>query len=314
MTPSTVPATIAAKKSLIIDYEYKTRKVTERLSSMGASEFMLTGGEGIYTAMRTISGSRRVFLLDDHLQRISDSHKMVLAADKEDGRQSPEHWRELLVPLIRRGLDSFGGGQDGDDRKITVLVGNDHISMQLTRIKSLDDGSCWVKFVSGKRDNPEAKNLQWVHERETLEKLIVPPINEVVLADPKETPGGRFYEGISSNFFTTRRALETREEDAQPEYRNYELVSAPRDSVLLGTIMKLVLRICERDNINVVYEPKVDFHRWTGAFVSSTSRLVLPVSRIITDKCEHHLNAGDPLVCHLKESVKSMAMEQSTEI
>ncbi|KAJ1817755.1 hypothetical protein LPJ75_001633 [Coemansia sp. RSA 2598] len=306
MAPAPTPATSA--KSLIISYDYKTKSISEQTSTMDAKDFMLSGGQGVYTAMRTICGGRRVFLLDDHLQRISNSHRMVLG-DGEHQRD-PEHWRNLLVPLIRRGLDSLKGGESNEDRKITVLVGSDHVSLQLTGLKAPQDGTCWAKFVCGRRENPEAKDLQWVHDREKLEKLIVPPINEVVLADPEGVPGARAYEGLSSNFFATRRVSN----DKQPDYANFELLSAPLDCVLLGTIMKLVLRICERDCIKVVYDLRVDFGRWNGAFVSSTSRLVLPVSKIITDHGDHPMDKHDPLVLHLLESVRALAREQSTEI
>ncbi|KAJ2860829.1 hypothetical protein FB639_005577, partial [Coemansia asiatica] len=292
MTKTTMRATDA--KSLILSLDIKTKKVTEQTSAMNAKEFMLSGGQGIYTAMRTVCGGRRVFLLDDHLQRLSNSHRMVLGSGGH--RCDAEYWRNLLVPLIRRGLDSFREISD-EDRKITVLVDNDHISLQLTSLGAPREGYCWVRFVHGRRENPEAKDLQWVHAREKLEELIVPPINEVVLADPEDSSGARAYEGLSSNFFATRRISS----DKKPDYANFELLSAPLDSVLLGTIMKLVLRICERDCIRVVYDLSVDFGRWNGAFVSSTSRLVLPVSKVITDLGEHPLDKSDPLVLHLLE-------------
>ncbi|KAJ2227672.1 hypothetical protein H4R99_000196 [Coemansia sp. RSA 1722] len=293
-------------QSLVINYDYKAGKVTEQASTMNAKEFMLSGGQGVYTAMRTVCGGSRIFLLDDHLQRISNSHRMVLADSEQ--QKDPEHWRNLLVPIIRRGLESFKSTTENDDRKITILVGTDHVSLQLTELKAPLNGICWVKFVQGKRHNPVAKDLQWVHDRERLEKQIISPINEIVLIE--SGPETRVYEGLSSNFFATRRVSE----DKQPGYANFELLSAPLDSVLLGTIMKLVLRICERDCIKVVYDSRVDFSRWSGAFVSSTSRLVLPVSKIITDCGEHLMDSRDPLVVHLLESVKGLAREQSTEI
>ncbi|KAJ2032503.1 hypothetical protein GGH91_001248 [Coemansia sp. RSA 2671] len=309
--------TMNTSASLILDYDYATSQVTEHESEMSASEFMLSGGDGIYTAMRTVCHGTRLFLFDDHLQRICKSHSVLLS--KEDGvkqRQlDTEYWRGLLAPLIRRGLNRFGSGSD-QDSKITVLVDRNRVAVQFVRLLGPNglDPSCWVKFVSGRRDHPEAKSLQWVHDREALEQLIVSPINEVVLIEHDSKDGPlRFYEGLSSNFFVTRRVSLGR----QPEYLNFQLLSAPLDSVLLGTIMKLVLQICDRDGISVRYAPEFDaLESWNGAFVSSTSRLVLPVSRIIygEDSRQHSLNASDPLVVHLRDSVRNMAREKSTQI
>ncbi|KAJ2747730.1 hypothetical protein GGI20_000200 [Coemansia sp. BCRC 34301] len=313
---------MSTKQSLILDYHYATSQVTEYDSEMSASEFMLSGGDGIYTAMRTVCHGTRLFLFDDHLQRICKSHSVMLskepANDVKHGQQQldTEYWRGLLAPLIRRGLSRFSQSCGEQDSKITVLVDRHRVAIQFVRLLGPNgvNPSCWVKFVSGRRDHPEAKSLQWVHDREALEQLIIPPINEVVLIE-HDSKGGplRFYEGLSSNFFVTRR-IST---DRQPEYLNFQLISAPLDSVLLGTVMKLVLLICERDGIGVRYAPEFDaLESWNGAFVSSTSRLVLPVSNVIYggDSRQHSLDASDPLITHLRDSVRSMAREKSTEV
>ncbi|KAI8321759.1 hypothetical protein GQ54DRAFT_304523 [Martensiomyces pterosporus] len=284
-------------KSLIIDYDFMTKQVKEHESDMSPREFMLSGGEGVYTGMRT---------------RISNSLNVLASSGSTGERhEDPERWRKLLVPLIREGLCRY---KCEGDSKITILVGSLGISLQITQLMSPKEGHCWVRFAPGRRENPETKNLQWVHERESLESLIVPPINEVVLVEGSGGGEQRFFEGLSSNFFATRRVST----DKQPEYLNYQLVSAPLDSVLLGTVMKSVLQICERDGIEVVNEPVVDLERWSGAFISSTSRMVLPVSAIIyrddEDSTPLRLDARDPLVEHLRLSVLKLASQQSTEI
>ncbi|KAJ2507523.1 hypothetical protein IWW47_001064 [Coemansia sp. RSA 2052] len=312
---------MSTKQSLILDYNYATSQVTEHESEMSASEFMLSGGDGIYTAMRTVCHGTRLFLFDDHLQRICKSHSVMLSKEQGDGMKDwqqldTEYWRGLLAPLIRRGLNRFGQCCGEQDSKITVLVDRHRVAVQFVRLLGPNgvNPSCWVKFVSGRRDHPEAKSLQWVHDREALEQFIVPPINEVVLIEHDSRDGPlRFYEGLSSNFFVTRRVSA----DKQPKYLNFQLLSAPLDSVLLGTIMKLVLLICERDGISVRYAPEFDaLESWNGAFVSSTSRLVLPVSNVVygDDNRQHLLDASDPLIEHLRDSVRSMAREKSTKV
>ncbi|KAJ2716234.1 hypothetical protein H4R19_000761 [Coemansia spiralis] len=264
--------------------------------------------------MRTVCDGQRVFLFNYHLQRIVDSHRIVLA---DSAQQAPandaQHWDALLRPLLRRGLALAGHGES----KITVLVGATGVRLQFAPLQApCALPACWVRFVSGRREHPEAKNLEWVHEREALEQLIVPPISDVVMVEDAccaDAPV-RFYEGTSSNFFAVRRITT---HDRQPEYRNYELLAAPRDSVLLGTVMRLVLRICERDGIGVVHGAGARMDEWAGAFVSSTSRLVLPVERVLYGSSGEHwwpLDGANPLVIHLRDSVLCMATEQSVAI
>ncbi|KAJ2083561.1 hypothetical protein H4R24_000724 [Coemansia sp. RSA 988] len=299
--------------TVVVDYDYASGKTSTHDSVQSAKEFMLHGGSGIYTAMRTVSNRRRVFLFEDHMQRIVNSYKMVLA-DGQHSNNTVEYWSTLLGPLIRHGLNMYSGN---GENKITVLVGKNGVQIQLAKLQEPDGASCWVRFVGGKRDHPEAKDLQWVHEREVLEQLIVSPINEVVLVDSAENVrGSRFYEGTSSNFFAVRR-ISDKGQQQQLTFKDYELVSAPLDSVLLGTVMKLVLRICETDKIPVRYQPLVELDAWEGAFVSSTSRLVLPVGGIAfgdNGQMSQKLDAENPLVMHLRERVLHMATERLTDI
>ncbi|KAJ1731113.1 hypothetical protein LPJ72_004114 [Coemansia sp. Benny D160-2] len=319
-----------SKRSLVLDYDYASGSVTEHTSDESARDFMLSGETGIYTSMRTVGGGRRVFLLDDHMQRLGDSHRMELPRDAAR-RDDPAYWRRVLLPLLGRGLAAFGAECPDEEAKITVLADTAAARVHFTCLYGRDGppaAGCQVRLVTGvTREKPEAKSIRWVHQREALEALLVAPTNEVVLTD-----GRRFYEGISSNFFATRRRESTAAGgggDAGPAYLRYQLVSAPRDRVLLGTVMKLVLRICDRDGIEVVYDPVLDFARWSGAFVTSTSRWVLPVATIVAGGADtidadsamapsparqHRVDADDPLVAHLRESVRSMAAENSTKV
>ncbi|MER0387601.1 aminotransferase class IV, partial [Vibrio vulnificus] len=49
--------------------------------------------------------------------------------------------------------------------------------------------------------------------------------------------------------------------------------------VLAGTVREVILQVAAREGIPVVLEPPrlADLHRWEGCFISSTSRLLLPV-------------------------------------
>lgn len=101
-------------------------------------------------------------------------------------------------------------------------------------------------------------------ERRTLEKQKSPNANEVLLTDHD----GNVYEGMASNFFAVTR------ENGSPT-----LVTASLDFVLLGTIMKIVLRVCDERKIPIKWAfpnlKDASEGKWEGCFISSKSYLKL---------------------------------------
>jgi branched-subunit amino acid aminotransferase/4-amino-4-deoxychorismate lyase len=97
-----------------------------------------------------------------------------------------------------------------------------------------------------------------------------PGFNEVLLSDSHTH---NIYEGLSSNFFAVLY---------NPDKREPIVVTAPLHYVVEGTILKIVRMICERDNIDLQFWfPNAnDVEQWEGAFITSTSRLVLPIELI----------------------------------
>lgn len=98
-------------------------------------------------------------------------------------------------------------------------------------------------------------------DRITLEKHKSPNANEVLLTDTN----GNIYEGSASNFFAIVN------ENGSPT-----LVTASLDHVLLGTIMKIVLHVCETRNIPIRWSfPSLKDAaegKWEGCFLSSKFR------------------------------------------
>jgi branched-subunit amino acid aminotransferase/4-amino-4-deoxychorismate lyase len=97
--------------------------------------------------------------------------------------------------------------------------------------------------------------------------------NEVILSDCD----GRLYEGLSSNFFVINA--------------EGNLQTAPLDRVLIGTVMKGILEEFRGDNHHhhhlVLEHANVsEIRNWKGAFITSTSRRVLPVNRILLEDGE----------------------------
>ncbi|KAG0263018.1 hypothetical protein BG011_009415 [Mortierella polycephala] len=91
--------------------------------------------------------------------------------------------------------------------------------------------------------------------------------NEALLLDQATQ---NLYEGLSSNFFAYHHKRQT-------------LLSAPLNSVLQGTVLRMVLSVCKEENIPVDFTfPNLkQMDEWEGAFLSSTSRLILPIEKLV---------------------------------
>lgn len=90
--------------------------------------------------------------------------------------------------------------------------------------------------------------------------------NEVILADENSN----LYEGMSSNFAIIDK--------------DNRLITAPNSVVLMGTIMEVVKIVAAELGLTVVEElPTLQtLASCRGAFITSTSRLLLPIGLIIT--------------------------------
>lgn len=91
---------------------------------------------------------------------------------------------------------------------------------------------------------------------------MLPGSNEIILFDKS----GRLYEGLSSNFFIINS--------------DGLIQTAPPSDVLLGTVMKHLIQLQEKE---IIFEhPSIyEIDDWLGAFITSTSRLLLPIDTII---------------------------------
>lgn len=93
-------------------------------------------------------------------------------------------------------------------------------------------------------------------------------MNEVLLMDNQQ----RLYEGMASNFLVVKDGI---------------VLCASLDHILLGSILKIVIKVCQKHNILFKWEfPELEDAKqgkWEGCFLTSTSRLLLPIETIIID-------------------------------
>jgi hypothetical protein len=142
-----------------------------------------------------------------------------------------------------------------------------------------------VQIVGRPRSNAAAKDSDWVRERIALEAAKPSDVNEILLVDSGggdcSSGGGSILEGTQTNFFAVTP--------------DGTVCTAPDGTVLAGTVRNLVLDVCRQEGIPVRMEaPEVTFSpgtglgssvseiTWSEAFITSTSRLVLPVNQVVT--------------------------------
>ncbi|OMJ18504.1 hypothetical protein AYI70_g5323 [Smittium culicis] len=203
------------------------------------------------------------------------------------------------------------------EAKITISISVDPmiIRLHVCELKVKDSKDQIIILNKGSRHNPTSKQISWVEERKELEKLLTPRVNEVVLYDPVSF---LCTEGLSSNFFVVERlpqnetsivnSTSTNQSNAEKssnskssdsrsssiyststpdiEYltKSFRVATSPPSTVLMGTIMQLVIKVCEDDGIKISYKsPSISdlqTDQWVGAFITSTSRLVLPIETV----------------------------------
>jgi branched-subunit amino acid aminotransferase/4-amino-4-deoxychorismate lyase len=156
------------------------------------------------------------------------------------------------------------------------------------------------------RKSAAAKDTEWVRARTALEARQGSDFEEVLLSAE-----GCLYEGLQTNFFAlnSESVLET----------------APDGAVLSGTVRGLVLSQAEKAGIRVSFTaPRLsDAAQWRGAFICSTSRLVMPLDAL-TWRADDVMHAGikdatvsfprDPAVARIEALVSAAVDEQSEDV
>ena len=300
-------------------------------SMESSKEFLLSRPPGAYTTARTCSGARRLFEWETHVSRTASSVAAMLG-EQCSGRASPLFSSLATAEALRPRLDATVAAavkqylvqhDDVDELKVTVLVTWDQTAAASTSDEPLGSIACHVaplprlpeppvrvEVRGAPRTNAAAKDSTWVTERAPLEALMrasaAGDLNELLL----KTEGGELLEGSQTNFFALI--------DGQ--------VHTAADGVLAGTVRRLLLEVCERDGIPVVLEPPrlEDAHKWEGAFISSTSRLLLPIDELYvpregepsqpSDRRMRFENLAGSLAARLRDAVRQEVEAHSSMI
>ncbi|KAF8936346.1 hypothetical protein BGZ47_009547 [Haplosporangium gracile] len=261
---------------------------------------------GAYTGMRTFD---KLGIMDftGHTTRLANSLQQIRFPTQDpkipvNGHSSAEAaattqrlaplrrsdvMKEETMNLVKAGLKFYYKNRTddalgpADETKVTILCTWDHKNQEPTLVahfeplKTPKTPMCKVEVRGSPRHHATAKDSQWIsyniwpkkRDRSGLEASLDKDSNEALLF---EVSTQDIYEGLSSNFFAFDRARRT-------------VLTAPLNSVLQGTILKVVVNVCNKENIPVEFKfPNLRHtQEWEGAFISSTSRLVLPIEKLV---------------------------------
>lgn len=294
--------------------------VNDKATSVTAAseEFLKHAPRGAYTTARTVAADT-VFELSFHVRRLAESATLMINADEQAGQPAAltatqrqqvgdEAWlRPRVVDAMRAALHRFRalhGEAQGQELKLTLLLTwqrQQEQSKEPSQGQGQQEGGgapdalsvAWmtlychvqplpprptppvtVEVRGAPRSNPLAKDSAWVLQRQELQAAKAADCNEVVLC----RADGSLMEGLTSNFFAVLEG---------------GTVATAEQGVLHGTVREVVLQLCEREGIRVQLQPpRLDqLPRWQGCFITSTSRLALPVDAVRVLDEEGHLQS-----------------------
>jgi len=266
---------------LIIEPEFS------EVCKKSANEFLHSCTLGTYTSMRTVN-HHSILELDLHVHRLISSCKEIKALHPI--HISDKEMKDVILLALGNSMKKFQeifGTIDKELKILAVLSTTDHdptlmedfakrpirvsgsldyqysLLMHISPIKDFpSELSVEVHELQREVQNPQVKSLDWIKTCNSFEAKLQ-KVDEILF--PIE---GGIREGLSSNFFAIGN--------------DGNIYTAPDELVLNGSIRQLVLDVCQQNNLNVIFQcpnPK-EISNWKGAFITSNSRVILPVKSI----------------------------------
>lgn len=230
-----------------------------------------------------------------HLDRLFDSAQSLSEINNTLTRAKLE---EGVVPEVQSAMGHFLQGSKRDELKVTVLyVSPSEIWTHIAPLKPPRSSPIRIQLAGSPRENATTKDSEWVRQRQALEAAKPEDVEDVVLVGA----GGTLVEGTQTNFFgVVDGAVWTADE-----------------GVLAGSVRKVALEVCEDLQIPIILQPptieQLRSGKMDGAFISSTSRLVMPIDTVLQpDGSEKALDAHHPIVAQISQRVQEEVAQRST--
>jgi branched-chain amino acid aminotransferase len=226
------------------------------IASLDAAAACLPGGA--YTTLRTYQHNKTLHL-EGHLLRLEETARLAGRPIILD-RQS---WRQAL----RTVLTAYAASQEVRLRLLVDLQGEPGAAYLISEPLVTPPAEAYsygvlattCQFV---RQNPKAKLTTTMTGAVSIRQNLPAGANEALMLDE----GGRILEGLSSNFFAVKNGV----------------LWTAEEGVLSGITRQLVLEEALRAEVPLHLEglPLGDLPTVQEAFITSTSRAVLPVRQV----------------------------------
>ena len=271
----------------IVTQGTKLINIAQSSKEMIAKAALQYGNDGAYTTARTVLHSTSILEFDFQVQRLNDTaallskHKTLEPLTREDlaltiatsfqhfDTHFPNVNGDRRVTLLLPNLDKVNDSSDADATPASLAS---HLFCHVEQLPPTATPPIVVEIRGQPRDNPLAKNAEWINERKHLEESRQNDVHEVVLSstsnDSNGLPVAQAVEGTQTNLFVVTKD---------------GTVRTAGQGVLEGTIRKMVIEECIKSDIPFDFStpPEVSqLNEWDEMFLTSTSRLVLPVDTI----------------------------------
>ncbi|KAI9486453.1 MAG: aminotransferase [Benjaminiella poitrasii] len=308
----TKPTTLIIEQLNVTENNKERIQYDIQLGNKTFNEFILSYPSGAYTGMRTVHRDA-IVELNTHMKRMTNSLSNMTfegktAQETEQANKALESLRDPLlfeskmIALVRKGLETFYEQVDlttenehPSEAKVSLMATycfkthRPYFAAHIGSLPSLSpDMRVKVEIEHKMRKSPEIKNSQWVRDRQHSERNKPKDVNEVVLVDDK----GQVYEGMASNFLAVIDST---------------VYCASLDHILLGSILKIVIDVCQKNLIPFKWEfPRLQDAKdgkWEGCFLTSTSRLLLPIETIYVNHESIEFKQSSSLIELLRKEV-----------
>ena len=223
------------------------------------SDISYAYGFGVYETIRVLRG--RALFLADHLERLMHS-ATILGLEHTLGTGVIAAWTEELLKKI---------DAEACNLKILLIGGKDAASATLYMIplaplfpdKRLYQRGASAITVRHERFLPHAKSLNMLPSYLAYRQAKIADAYDALLVDRD----GCITEGTRTNFFVMRGRT---------------IISPPQEVILEGVTLKHVLATAKNEGYALEYAPipLKDVTTYDGAFLTSTSSKIMPLSKI----------------------------------
>ena len=212
---------------------------------------------GAYTTFRTFQKTKAL-LLDEHFQRLKSSATLA------------GHPVELDIPVLRKHIQEAIRQFPESEARIRLTIpfteplSKLYIFLSALSVPTQAQKANGVSVLTDEfqRTTPAAKLSNFIQSSQTARERLKEGYEEILMTDDRQN----ILEGLTSNFFAVVDGV----------------IWTAGTGVLAGITRQFVLKLAEEADYEVIEESAslIDLPRFTEAFITSTSRGVLPVTEI----------------------------------